>query len=196
VVAWTAACGCVLYGRDRKGLGRQRKAAVATHARCAPHTVSCPSTLARCAGKSGAVAARLAISLRSIGVRASFVHGSEWVHGDLGGVGAGDVALLLSHSGRTVELVDVARRLAAKRVVVAAITSDAASPLAAAAAAHFLALGEGELLGRVPTRSVVAQEAVANALLTAVAQAGGLTAAGFAAHHPGGAIGADVARGA
>jgi hypothetical protein len=62
-------------------------------------------------GKSGAPASRLAASLRSIGVRASFIHGSEWVHGDLGGCRSGDIAVLFSHSGRTPELVDAASKL-------------------------------------------------------------------------------------
>jgi len=38
-------------------------------------------------GKSGVVAQRLAASLSSVGVAASFVHGAEWGHGDLGGCG-------------------------------------------------------------------------------------------------------------
>jgi arabinose-5-phosphate isomerase len=136
------------------------------------------------------VAGRLALSLRSIGIRASFVHGSEWVHGDLGVAGAGDVAVLLSHSGRTPELVDTASHLAARGVHVASITGDDRSPLAQASGlAHLLAHAQSELLGAVPTRSVVAQEAVVNGLLAAVVEASGLTAGEFRRHHPGGAIG-------
>ena len=44
-------------------------------------------TLYSNAGKSGVVAQRLAASLSSVGVAASFVHGAEWGHGDLGGCG-------------------------------------------------------------------------------------------------------------
>ena len=35
-------------------------------------------------GKSGAVGMRLAASLSSVGVAATFVHAAEWGHGDLG----------------------------------------------------------------------------------------------------------------
>jgi len=35
-------------------------------------------------GKSGAVGKRLAASLSSVGVAATFVHAAEWGHGDLG----------------------------------------------------------------------------------------------------------------
>lgn len=38
-----------------------------------------------CLGKSGAVGKRLAASLSSVGVAATFVHAAEWGHGDLGG---------------------------------------------------------------------------------------------------------------
>jgi D-arabinose 5-phosphate isomerase GutQ len=58
-------------------------------------------------GKSGAVGNRIAVSLRSIGVRASYVHGSEWAHGDLGGLHPNDLLVLLSHSGNTLELVQL-----------------------------------------------------------------------------------------
>ena len=37
-----------------------------------------------CPGKSGAVGMRLAASLSSVGVAATFVHAAEWGHGDLG----------------------------------------------------------------------------------------------------------------
>ena len=145
-------------------------------------------------GKSGAVAARLAISLRSIGLRAAFVHGAEWAHGDLGGAGPGDAALLFSHSGKTAELVDAAARLRARGVAVFAVTGDSASALArAAAAGHLPAPAAGELLGAVPTRSIVAQEAVANAVLSAVVAETALSREAFRENHPGGAIGAAAA---
>jgi len=142
-------------------------------------------------GKSGAVAARLAMSLRSVGVRASFVHGAEWTHGDLGGAGAGDAAILFSHSGRTPELVAVAELLRKRSVHVVAVTGcDGSSPLARAAHDHLPAPARDDVRGApVPARSIVAQEAVANALVCAAAEALALTRAGFVENHPGGAIG-------
>lgn len=44
--------------------------------------------------------------------------------------------------------------------------------------------------GVVPTRSIVAQEALVNGLLTAVAQGMGLSVGAFRENHPGGSIGA------
>ena len=174
-------------------------ASLATLARaiacCSSLERSTPHVLVTGIGKSGAVASRLAISLRSLGIRAGWVHGNEWHHGDFGAAGPGDLVIALSHSGRTVELIDVAARLTARGVGVASITGNASSPLARASnIAHLHAPASNELLGVVPTRSICAQEAVANALLSLVADALCLTKEGFQKHHPGGSIGGGASR--
>merc|ERR1719203_1186637 len=58
-------------------------------------------------GKSGIVGNRMAISLTSVGIPAAYVHGTEWVHGDLGTLRAGDCVVGLSHSGESQEMLDV-----------------------------------------------------------------------------------------
>lgn len=159
-------------------------------------------------GKSGAVAHRLAISLRSVGVRASSVAGGEWHHGDLGGLAAGDAVILLSNSGKAAELVDVARIAVRRGATAIAIADDAASPLAAACAPLILPTGlldhgggagseapavAPDLMGCIPSRSIVAQEAVGNVLVSLLAARLQLTPAAFRDNHPGGAIGAGKA---
>lgn len=139
------------------------------------------------------MAGRIAISLRSIGVRASYVHGAEFHHGDFGVVGAGDVVILLSNSGKTAELVDAARVLKARGATVIGVTNSPSSPLAAASSIHIHAATTPDLLGSVPTRSLVVQEAVGNMLVQGVAAATGFTHADFIANHPGGAIGGKTA---
>ena len=52
-------------------------------------------------GKSGHIARKIAATLASTGTPAHFVHPAEASHGDLGMVGRGDVALVLSNSGET-----------------------------------------------------------------------------------------------
>ena len=149
-------------------------------------------------GKSGAVAQRLAASLTSTGTPAHFVHAAEWAHGDLGSARPGDVALFFSHSGGTAECVGAARALAARGgVAVAAIVGDGAggdaSALGAASdvcVAYPLDAGRfAEPLGLVPTSSVVLQEVVANALVSALVARRGFGREAFARNHPGGAIG-------
>ena len=170
--------------------GPEVELAIASLTSCRSCTPSTPHVYTTGIGKSGAVAARFAISLRSLGIRASFAHGAEWTHGDLGAAGPGDVIFAFSHSGKTAELLDMTTRLTAKQCTVFSITNDGDSPLAVASRAHFPAPAPGELLGSVPTRSIVAQEAVCNALLSAFAAATRMSHADFKANHPGGSIGA------
>lgn len=141
-------------------------------------------------GKSGSVASRLAISLASVGVPAQYVQGSEWVHGDLGSLREGDVVIAVSHSGTTTELLEAVSHFRSRGVKLIALVGDSSSPLAADADGVLVAPAGDELLKKVPTRSLVAQHAVANALLTETTRALGFTASDFVRHHPGGAIGA------
>jgi arabinose-5-phosphate isomerase len=143
-------------------------------------------------GKAGLVAARFAASLRSLGLRGGYVTAPEWAHGDLGALRAGDAVVAFSHSGATAEVVAAAALAARAGAAVFAVTggSEGAPLRAAAAGGVFAAPAAGELLGAVPTRSVCAQEAVANALLSAVAEHAGVTKNEFKGWHPGGALGA------
>jgi arabinose-5-phosphate isomerase len=118
------------------------------------------------------------------------MQGGEWAHGDLGSVRAGDVIIAFSHSGRTAELVELAERVGKLGVHMIAVTGNAASPLARVADVHLTAEADRELIGAIPTRSVIAQEAVSNALVSAVVDASGLSLDRFRASHPGGSIGA------
>ncbi len=67
-------------------------------------------------GKSGLVARKIAATLNSTGTSAVFLNAAEALHGDVGVVSEGDIAILVSNSGTTVELVKmvpVLRRLKA-----------------------------------------------------------------------------------
>ena len=159
-------------------------------------------------GKSGAVARRLAASLASTGCPAHFVHAAEWAHGDLGNMpfaqqsdeedGSAVATLIaISHSGRTAEVVGACKEATARgvRVVLVAgggISGAAASP-AGDVAAHVLGYtlpdGVVEPYGGAPTASIVAQEAVANALVRSLADADGFDSLRFRSNHPGGALG-------
>ena len=55
-------------------------------------------------GKSGLIGRKIAATFSSTGTPALFVHLGEALHGDLGAMTTGDVALLVSHSGETPEL--------------------------------------------------------------------------------------------
>lgn len=82
-------------------------------------------------GKAGVVANRLSISLASISVPSQWVHGTEWVHGDLGSLREGDCVVAISHSGKTSELLDLALLLPDRNVPLISIVGNIESPVRA-----------------------------------------------------------------
>lgn len=62
-------------------------------------------------GKSGLIGRKIAATMTSTGTPAYFLHPTESVHGDLGVVTDKDIAILLSKSGETVELLPLLEQL-------------------------------------------------------------------------------------
>jgi arabinose-5-phosphate isomerase len=141
-------------------------------------------------GKPEYVAGYAASLLSSTGTPATFLHGTEAVHGSAGQVVRGDVVIAISNSGATelVASVDAARALGAQ---VIAVTGNAHSPLAARADlvldAHVEREGGG--LGFAPRASIAAELLVLAALAAALESARGFTRAEYHARHPAGALG-------
>src|SRR6185503_5743664 len=81
-------------------------------------------------GKSGLIGRKIAATLTSTGTAAAFLHPVDSVHGDLGVVGADDVAILLSKSGESDELIGLLAHLKGFGVRTIAITGVPTSALA------------------------------------------------------------------
>ena len=92
-------------------------------------------------GKSGLVGAKIAATMSSLGLPAHFMHPSEAVHGDLGRLRAGDVAVLISYSGGTEELVNLAAILRTDGIRRVGISCNHQSHLARLCDVH-LAIGD------------------------------------------------------
>src|SRR5438034_5336305 len=58
-------------------------------------------------GKAGLIGQKIAATFASTGTRSHFLHPGEAIHGDLGRVHADDVAVILSFSGQTEEIVRI-----------------------------------------------------------------------------------------
>lgn len=80
-------------------------------------------------GKAGVVAQRMSIALSSISVPARWVHGTEWVHGDLGALREGDCVFAISNSGQTQEILDLAHLLPDRGVKLISVVGDIHSPV-------------------------------------------------------------------
>ncbi|MGC8468610.1 MAG: KpsF/GutQ family sugar-phosphate isomerase [Acetobacteraceae bacterium] len=147
-------------------------------------------------GKSGHVGRKIAATLASTGTPAQFVHPAEASHGDLGMIVAGDVVLALSNSGETAELADLVAHAARFGLALIAVTARAESALARTATVALLLpdLPEAGPDGLAPTTSTIMQMALGDALAVALLTRRGFTAADFRLFHPGGRLGARLAR--
>ncbi|MES2522172.1 MAG: KpsF/GutQ family sugar-phosphate isomerase [Gemmatimonadota bacterium] len=142
-------------------------------------------------GKSGLVGRKIAATFTSTGTPATFLHPVESVHGDLGIVGPDDVAILISKSGETEELLGLIDALSRLGVHIIAMTSGRESRLARHAEVT-LDLGVREEAcphDLAPTTSTTVTLALGDALAVALLQEKGFQASDFARLHPGGALG-------
>jgi arabinose-5-phosphate isomerase len=145
-------------------------------------------------GKSGLVGAKISATFSSLGQPSSVLHPAEAVHGDLGRVRRGDVVLLLSYSGETDEVVNLAAILKADDVPRLGISCSPRTGLARQCTAH-LSLGdltEACPLNLTPSASTTAMLAVGDALALALARRREFKADDFHRHHPGGMLGAGL----
>lgn len=142
-------------------------------------------------GKSGIVGRKIAATLTSTGTPATFLHPVEALHGDLGIVGPGDVAILLSKSGESEELRGLLESLSRAGVRILAITGRRDSTLARHAEFVLDSAVEEEACPHdlAPTCSTTAALALGDALAVALLQQRGFGKDDFAKLHPGGALG-------
>jgi arabinose-5-phosphate isomerase len=143
-------------------------------------------------GISGHVGRKIAATFASTGTTATFLHLAEAIHGDLGIAAKGDVAILISLSGKTAELEPVIDHLEAVGIPIIAITGNFNSPLAQAAAAplilpHWPEVGPEAV---APTTSTTMSLALGDALAMTVMRQKGFTRTDFGRLHPGGSLGA------
>jgi len=142
-------------------------------------------------GKSGIVGRKLAATLTSTGTPAVFLHPVEALHGDLGIVGGGDVAILLSKSGESEELRGLLEYLKRMGVAVIALTGRPDSALARQAdwVLDCSVAEEACPHDLAPTSSTTAAMAMGDALAVALLLRRGFGRDDFARFHPGGALG-------
>jgi arabinose-5-phosphate isomerase len=142
-------------------------------------------------GKSGLIGRKIAATLASTGTPAFFLHPAEGIHGDLGMVHRSDVAIVLSNSGETEEVLRLLPVFKRMGLPLIALTGETASTLARHADA-VLDIGvrqEACPLGLAPTASTTAALAMGDALAVVLFEEKGFSEEEFALLHPGGALG-------
>lgn len=142
-------------------------------------------------GKSAHIGRKLAATFASTGTPSFFVHATEAVHGDLGMIGKQDVAVLISNSGGTQEVlqdIPCLKRIGCKTV---AFTSGENSRLAKEC--DYLLLypkcEEADELGLAPTTSSTMTLVLGDAVACELSRRKKFTKEDFYRYHPNGALG-------
>ncbi|SHN65006.1 KpsF/GutQ family sugar-phosphate isomerase [Erythrobacter sanguineus] len=142
-------------------------------------------------GKSGHVARKVAATLAATGTPALFVHAAEAAHGDAGMVSPGDVLIVFSNSGATVEVQPLCIYAKAIGCPVIGISRNPNSLLSRTADLGLLLpkVEEACTSSLAPTTSTAMMLALGDALAVAAMRARGLSGSDVRALHPGGEIG-------
>jgi arabinose-5-phosphate isomerase len=193
--------GATILDRGRRVLGLERAAIAELERRLDDRFVRAVEMLEAKApegrvivagvGKTGLIGRKIAATLTSTGTPAIFLHPVESLHGDLGLVGKMDVAILVSKSGTTDELLTLVEHLKRLGVGIIALTGAMDSPLARYAdVALDTSVGvEACPHDLAPTTSTTAALALGDALAVALLEQKGFKREDFALLHPGGALG-------
>ena len=142
-------------------------------------------------GKTGIIAHKMAASFASTGTPSIFVNAAEAVHGDLGMINANDIAILVSNSGSTNEILNIIDPLHRLGCKIVAMTGNMDSPLAKRAdyALSIHVDEEACPLGIAPTTSTTATLLMGDAMMVCLMEMRQFKAEDFALYHPGGALG-------
>lgn len=142
-------------------------------------------------GKSGLVGRKIAATLASTGTPAFFLHPAEAGHGDLGMVTKDEVAIAISNSGETEEVVGLLPYLKRFDVKIISMSGNPNSTLAKSSDVNInIAVKEEACpMGIVPTASTTAALAMGDAIAVSVLIKRGLKEEDFASFHPQGNLG-------
>lgn len=146
-------------------------------------------------GKSADVGQKLVGTLNSTGTRAYTLDATRALHGDLGMVHPDDVALLLSHSGESEELVKLLGPLKKQASAVVLLTGNGQSTLArgANAVVAYGPITEACPMSLAPSTSTTVMIAIGDALAFTLSELRQFTADDFARYHPAGSLGRKLA---
>jgi arabinose-5-phosphate isomerase len=142
-------------------------------------------------GKSGHIAAKIAATLSSVGAPSFFVHPTEGVHGDLGGITSSDLVLAISYSGKTSEILSLLPSIRGFGVPLISLVGDLNSPLAKGSKLCIDVSVDKEACPNnlAPTSSTTLALAMGDALAMATQEGLGFSSQDFARLHPSGALG-------
>lgn len=142
-------------------------------------------------GKNVPVCEKFVGSMQSLGLDAYYLNTNSAVHGDMGVVKDGDMVIILTKSGETVESVYLVNLLKERKVNLWLLTFEKESTLAKEIPNSFVLnlVHEGDMWNIMPNNSTTINLIVLQGLAMKIAATMGLTLNDFKRNHPGGHIG-------
>lgn len=142
-------------------------------------------------GKAGFIGQKISATLASTGIPSFFLHPAEAVHGDLGRYRKHDLALILSNSGETDEVIRIVPQIKRMGCPIISITASKESAIAkySDVVIEIGSIKEACPLGLAPTTSTTAMLAIGDALAMSILELQNFTPEQFATFHPGGKLG-------
>lgn len=142
-------------------------------------------------GKSGLVGAKIAATLSSTGTPSVFMHPTEAMHGDLGGITRDDAVLAISYSGESEEIITLLPHLRRLSRGIITMTKHKSSSISAQGDFFIDISVEREAcpLNVAPTSSTTLTLALGDALAVCLMKKRNFSKANFANFHPGGSLG-------
>ena len=143
-------------------------------------------------GKAGHIAKKFAATLCSTATPADFIHPAEAAHGDLGLVGANDVMIAFSTSGKSrevIEILEMSRHLGVTTII--GVTSHPDSELRdySDLVLDMGIISEPCPLGLTPSASMAVMLAISDAIALALMEQKGVTREDYGLRHHGGYLG-------
>ena len=147
-------------------------------------------------GKSGLLAHKLAATFTSTGTPAVFLHPVDALHGDSGLFTPGDVALFISKSGGSEELLALIQYLERHGIPLVSIVATPGSALGRRSTVVLVTgpLREACPMDLTPTTSVTVAQVMGDCLAVALLERRGFQPEDFRFLHPGGVIGGVASR--
>lgn len=142
-------------------------------------------------GKSGHIAKKIASSIKSLGINATYLHASEAMHGDIGPLNHHDLAFLISNSGETAEILALQSQLKHRHIPIVTLTRNHSNSVAMQADLNLIAgsLTEADPHNILPTSSTTCALVMGDAITIAIANYHAFSKNIFAHNHPHGNLG-------
>lgn len=142
-------------------------------------------------GKNVPVCEKFVGTMNSLGQNAMFMNTNSAVHGDLGMVRPGDLVIVLTKSGETVESIYLAKLLKDRGADLWLLSFQQESTLSHSIPKHLILCleDEGDLWNIVPNNSTTINLIILQGTAIEIARRRGVTLQDFKQNHPGGFIG-------